>query len=98
MLSKIFVAFSSAVVKIRASKIKRLIKSRTDDDKLTNLSQSDFGRVLKETMLNLGPTFIKGLLYCLNMFLHLLFDLHSFWSEYTELLKLDLDLEFGKLM
>ncbi|XP_057523471.1 uncharacterized protein LOC130803282 isoform X1 [Amaranthus tricolor] len=58
-LLEIFVAFSSAVVKIRASKIKRLIKSRTDDDKLTNLSQSDFGRVLKETMLNLGPTFIK---------------------------------------
>lgn len=60
MFSKVFAAFSSAVIQIRTSRIRRFINSRTNEDNIDNLSQYDFGKVLKETMLNLGPTFIKG--------------------------------------
>uniref|UniRef100_A0A803N621 Protein kinase domain-containing protein n=2 Tax=Chenopodium quinoa TaxID=63459 RepID=A0A803N621_CHEQI len=57
-LIEVFAAFSSAVIKIRASRIGRHVL-RTDEDGINSLSQFDFGKVLKETMLNLGPTFIK---------------------------------------
>ncbi|XP_021757383.1 uncharacterized protein LOC110722422 [Chenopodium quinoa] len=56
-LIEVFAAFSSAVIKIRASRIRRHVL-RTDEDSI-NLSQYDFGKGLKETMLSLGPTFIK---------------------------------------
>lgn len=58
-LLEVFSAFSLAAIKIRASRIRKLTNSRTDDDKSMSASQYDFGRVLKDTMLNLGPTFIK---------------------------------------
>lgn len=58
-LLEVFTAFSSAVIKLRASRIKRFINSRTDEDEIANSSQYEFGKVLKETMLTLGPTFIK---------------------------------------
>ncbi|KMT17380.1 hypothetical protein BVRB_2g038350 [Beta vulgaris subsp. vulgaris] len=58
-LLEVFTAFSSAVIKIRASRIRGFINSRSDVDKNTNSSQYEFGKILKETMLNLGPTFIK---------------------------------------
>lgn len=58
-LLEVFAAFSSAVVKIRASRIRGFISPRSDEDKIGNSSQYEFGKVLKETMLSLGPTFIK---------------------------------------
>lgn len=56
---EVFSAFSFAVIKIRVSRVRRFINSRNDEDKRSNESQYDFGKVLKETMLILGPTFIK---------------------------------------
>jgi len=60
---KVFSAVSIAMIRIRASRSRKLTNSRTDEDKSATASQYEFGRVLKETMLNLGPTFIKGQTY-----------------------------------
>ncbi|GMH11273.1 hypothetical protein Nepgr_013114 [Nepenthes gracilis] len=57
-LLEVFSAFSSALIKIRLSRVK-LLKSWEDEGANDNISQYEFGVVLKETMLNLGPTFIK---------------------------------------
>lgn len=58
-LLEVFFAFSAAVLKIRISRIRRLLKSSAEEDANGSISQYEFGIVLKETMLNLGPTFIK---------------------------------------
>ncbi|KAL8166598.1 hypothetical protein V2J09_008097 [Rumex salicifolius] len=58
-LLEVFSAFSFAAIKIRASRLTKLFKSSANDDPNGSSSQYDFGIVLKETMLSLGPTFIK---------------------------------------
>ncbi|KAL3650029.1 hypothetical protein CASFOL_006432 [Castilleja foliolosa] len=55
-LLEVFIAFASATIKFRISRI--------SEDAGGNVSDHNFGIVLKETMLNLGPTFIKG--FCWN--------------------------------
>jgi aarF domain-containing kinase len=40
--------------------MRKFLRSGSDEDVNGNISQYDLGMVLKETMLNLGPTFIKG--------------------------------------
>ncbi|KAI3470454.1 hypothetical protein Pfo_027117 [Paulownia fortunei] len=54
-LLEVFTAFVSATIKFRISRI----SSAADEDARGNVSDHNFGIVLKETMLNLGPTFIK---------------------------------------
>ncbi|CAA0825305.1 Protein kinase superfamily protein [Striga hermonthica] len=54
-LLEVFIAFVSATIKFRISSI----SSAADADAGGNDSDYNFGMVLKETMLNLGPTFIK---------------------------------------
>ncbi|XP_030451070.1 uncharacterized protein LOC115673125 [Syzygium oleosum] len=58
-LLEVFFSFASATVKIRASGIGSFLRLNSDKDTNGNISQYDFGLALKETMLNLGPTFIK---------------------------------------
>ncbi|XP_012086488.1 uncharacterized protein slr1919 isoform X2 [Jatropha curcas] len=55
----VFSAFASATIRIRTSRIRKLLRPSSDKELNGNISQYDFGLVLKETMLNLGPTFIK---------------------------------------
>ncbi|CAN1798516.1 Uncharacterized protein sll0005 [Linum perenne] len=54
-------AFASATLRVRASRVRKILGSSPDSDldMNGNTSQYNFGMVLKETMLNLGPTFIK---------------------------------------
>ncbi|CAN1237894.1 Uncharacterized protein sll0005 [Linum grandiflorum] len=54
-------AFASATIQVRASRVRKMLGSSPDSDldMNGNTSQYNFGMVLKETMLNLGPTFIK---------------------------------------
>ncbi|CAI9091070.1 OLC1v1025990C1 [Oldenlandia corymbosa var. corymbosa] len=54
-LLQVFAAFSSAAIKMRISSI----SSSKDDVTNQDISQYNFGMLLKETMLHLGPTFIK---------------------------------------
>ncbi|KAI3758073.1 hypothetical protein L6452_05620 [Arctium lappa] len=54
-LIEVFGSFASAAIRIRIAAIKRSKNSSAG----TEADQYNFGMVLKETMLNLGPTFIK---------------------------------------
>ncbi|XP_043814424.1 uncharacterized protein sll0005 isoform X6 [Manihot esculenta] len=58
-LLEVFSAFAFVTIKIRTSRIKRSLRTISNKDINGNISQYDFGLVLKETMLSLGPTFIK---------------------------------------
>ncbi|KAA8539333.1 hypothetical protein F0562_026025 [Nyssa sinensis] len=58
-LLEVFFSFASAAIRIRTSGFRKLYRSSVDKDIDKNISQYNFGMVLKETMLNLGPTFIK---------------------------------------
>lgn len=58
-LLEVFTAFATATIRIRASGMRKFLRSSSDEDVNGNISQYDLGMVLKETMLNLGPTFIK---------------------------------------
>ncbi|CAK9136145.1 unnamed protein product [Ilex paraguariensis] len=58
-LIEVFASFASAVFRIRASAVRRSYRSSANNDVDKNGSQYNFGMVLKETMLHLGPTFIK---------------------------------------
>ncbi|XP_028782114.1 uncharacterized protein LOC114738244 [Neltuma alba] len=58
-LLEIFSAFASAVIRIRTSRVTKFIKPDPEEDVDVKTSQYNFGIVLKETMLSLGPTFIK---------------------------------------
>ncbi|GJV51515.1 kinase superfamily protein isoform 1 [Tanacetum coccineum] len=58
-LIEVFSAFASAAVRIRIEGIKRSKNSTLGTEADEYNSQYNFGMVLKETMLNLGPTFIK---------------------------------------
>lgn len=53
---KVFLAFASAAIKIRISGISSTMGKEVDK----NILQYNFGMMLKETMINLGPTFIKS--------------------------------------
>lgn len=53
---KVVSSFTAAAIKIRTSSY----TSSGDKDEDQSISQYKYGLVLKETMLNLGPTFIKG--------------------------------------
>lgn len=55
---KVFASFAAAAIKIRTS---ALYSSSVNKDGDQSISQYKYGMVLKETMLNLGPTFIKGI-------------------------------------
>lgn len=56
-LIEVFGSFASAAIRIRIEGMKRSKSVNPETDE--NNSQYKFGMVLKETMLNLGPTFIK---------------------------------------
>ncbi|XP_021832770.1 uncharacterized protein LOC110772624 [Prunus avium] len=58
-LLEVFSSFASAAIRIRTSGIKKFLRPSSDEGINENVSQYNFGMVLKETMLNLGPTFIK---------------------------------------
>ncbi|CAN1174221.1 Uncharacterized protein sll0005, partial [Linum perenne] len=60
-LLEVSLAFASAALRVRASQIGKTPNSSsdTDLDMNGNTSMYNVGLVLKETMLNLGPTFIK---------------------------------------
>lgn len=48
------------MISIRTSGFKKFLRLVPDEDLDDTSSQYNFGMVLKETLLNLGPTFIKG--------------------------------------
>lgn len=48
------------MIRIRTSRIRKFLRSDLEKDFDGDNSQYNFGMVLKETVLNLGPTFIKG--------------------------------------
>ncbi|XVE68933.1 hypothetical protein DITRI_Ditri09bG0109700 [Diplodiscus trichospermus] len=58
-LLEVFSSFASAAIRIRMSGVKKLLRPGSAKAIDENFSQYDFGMVLKETMLSLGPTFIK---------------------------------------
>ncbi|XP_058204689.1 uncharacterized protein LOC131318750 isoform X2 [Rhododendron vialii] len=58
-LLEVFSAFASAAIRIRTSGVKKFYMSSMDNSIGGDVAQYGFGLVLKETMLNLGPTFIK---------------------------------------
>ncbi|KAB2598081.1 aarF domain-containing protein kinase [Pyrus ussuriensis x Pyrus communis] len=58
-LIEVFSSFASAAIRIRTTEIKKFLRLSSDVDINENISQYNFGMVLKETMLSLGPTFIK---------------------------------------
>lgn len=60
MFWKVFGSFASAAIRIRIDGIRRSKNSGAGTEADEFNSQYKFGMVLKETMLNLGPTFIKG--------------------------------------
>ncbi|MBA0749954.1 hypothetical protein Gogos_003826 [Gossypium gossypioides] len=59
-LLEVFSSFASAAIRIRMAGLKKSLRPGSSKDIDENLSQYNFGMVLKETMLSLGPTFIKG--------------------------------------
>lgn len=66
ILWKVFFSFASAAVQIRTSGIRKFLRLSSYKVIDGDISQYHFGMVLKETMLNLGPAFIKGKKqYCL---------------------------------
>lgn len=60
MCWKVFSSFAFAGIRIRTAWIVRSHRSNMHKDTNSSISPYNFGMVLKETMLNLGPTFIKG--------------------------------------
>ncbi|KAJ7975079.1 Protein kinase superfamily protein [Quillaja saponaria] len=57
-LLQVFSSFAAALIRIRTSGIRKFVPS-LEKDMDSKTSQYTFGMVLKETLLNLGPTFIK---------------------------------------
>lgn len=57
---KVSSSFASAAIRIRTAGIRKFLRLNSVQDLDGNVLQYNFGMVLKETMLNLGPTFIKG--------------------------------------
>ncbi|KAK1289661.1 putative aarF domain-containing protein kinase [Acorus calamus] len=56
---EILASFASAAIKMRTSSILKFNKIGLEEDEIGNSSDYYIGHLLKETMLNLGPTFIK---------------------------------------
>lgn len=56
---EVFSSFASAAVSIRTSGLRKFLPINAEGDMDDKTSEYNFGLVLKETMLNLGPTFIK---------------------------------------
>ncbi|XP_022986787.1 uncharacterized protein LOC111484434 [Cucurbita maxima] len=56
-LLEVFSSFATAAIRIRMSRVQKFLGPRLDGE--NDESKSKFGSVLKETLLNLGPTFIK---------------------------------------
>ncbi|XP_061347044.1 uncharacterized protein LOC133292630 isoform X2 [Gastrolobium bilobum] len=56
---EVFSSFASAVISIRTSGFRKILQLNPEEEVDDKTSQYNFGMVLKETMLNLGPTFIK---------------------------------------
>ncbi|KAE9618377.1 putative cadmium-transporting ATPase [Lupinus albus] len=56
---EVFSSFTSAMINIRTSEFRKFLRLNPEEDVDDKTSQYNFGMVLKETMLNLGPTFIK---------------------------------------
>ncbi|KAK7343844.1 hypothetical protein VNO77_12910 [Canavalia gladiata] len=52
-------SFASAMISIRTSGFRKFLQLNPEEDVDDTSSQYNFGTVLKETLLNLGPTFIK---------------------------------------
>ncbi|XP_027367938.1 uncharacterized protein LOC113873812 [Abrus precatorius] len=52
-------SFASAMISIRTSGFRKFLWLNPEEDMDDTSSQYNFGMVLKETLLNLGPTFIK---------------------------------------
>ncbi|MBA0788880.1 hypothetical protein Gotri_000039 [Gossypium trilobum] len=77
-LLEVFSSFASAAIRIRMAGLKKSLRPGSSKDIDENLSQYNFGMVLKETMLSLGPTFIKGQnvsqAYQYASYMHLLAD------------------------
>ncbi|XP_039067351.1 uncharacterized protein LOC120213258 isoform X2 [Hibiscus syriacus] len=59
-LLEVLSSFASAAIRIRMTGVKKFSISSPAKDIDENSSQYNFGMVLKETLLVLGPTFIKG--------------------------------------
>ncbi|KAF4389116.1 hypothetical protein F8388_026845 [Cannabis sativa] len=66
-LAEVFTSFATAAIRIRTSKMRKFLGPSVDKDVDGSMSQYNFGVVLKETMLNLGPTFIKDYQYASYM-------------------------------
>ncbi|XWS56451.1 hypothetical protein CRYUN_Cryun09bG0086500 [Craigia yunnanensis] len=66
-LLEVFSSFASAAITIRMSGVKMFLRPCSAKGIDENFSQYNFGIVLKETMLSLGPTFIKVTCICLLM-------------------------------
>lgn len=58
-LLEVFFSFASAAIRIQTSDVGKLLGRSSDKDTNQSISQYNFGMALKETMLSLGPTFIK---------------------------------------
>ncbi|XP_043705984.1 uncharacterized protein sll0005 [Telopea speciosissima] len=58
-LIEVFSSFAFAAIKLRTLGIFKFDRSGVDKGGAGNISEYHFGSVLKETMLNLGPTFVK---------------------------------------
>eukprot|EP00262_Sarcandra_glabra_P006917 TRINITY_DN19477_c0_g1_i2.p1 TRINITY_DN19477_c0_g1~~TRINITY_DN19477_c0_g1_i2.p1 ORF type:complete len:812 (+),score=125.18 TRINITY_DN19477_c0_g1_i2:159-2594(+) len=56
---EVFSSFAFAAIKVRTSGIFKLNRFDVDKDDTRNNSDYYIGQLLKETMLNLGPTFVK---------------------------------------
>lgn len=56
---EVFSSFASAAISIRTSGLRKFLPINAEGDMDDKTSEYNFGLVLKETMLNLGPTFIK---------------------------------------
>ncbi|XP_047166084.1 uncharacterized protein slr1919 [Vigna umbellata] len=56
---EVLFSFATAMISIRTSGFKKFLRLVPDEDLDDTSSQYNFGMVLKETLLNLGPTFIK---------------------------------------
>ncbi|XP_052199023.1 uncharacterized protein LOC127806070 isoform X2 [Diospyros lotus] len=60
-LLEVFFSFAAAAIRIRilGSGVRKVYRSNMENNIGGDVAQYNFGMVLKETMLNLGPTFIK---------------------------------------
>ncbi|KAJ8497613.1 hypothetical protein OPV22_008165 [Ensete ventricosum] len=58
-ITEVFLSFVSATIKLQASKISNLNKHRANLNDGFDGSQYHIGQIVKESLLNLGPTFVK---------------------------------------